>query len=398
MKWEGSILKSLIKVLYLFLVSRVILFLALRERIDPYADDQSKMDHPLLDPFILYDSYNYAQIALQGYEEPRLTAFFPLYPLLVRGIVGFTGWDVYWVGFMLSNLFFILLLWWFDRLLEERQFSSKSRMIILLTIVFFPSSFFFSAFYTESFFLFLAILSFWLWDHEKKGWAYLVAGLATLTRIVGVCIPLAFFLDRVIRRKLEKKDVIFSFGTLMMFSLYPGYLWWDKGDPFLFLKVQEPFYHRVSVMPFYPIYQDWVWSFQKWIRDGWVEPIIIFHLMLFLVFIFYILKNIRAFGKGESIHWAEFLYTVGLTVFSLSSMLFIKQNIASHGYMRYFLPIFPLFIYIGCSLEGLFLRIAEITERKKRLLVKCLLCFLFAGWILMSIYLWMVWRFKGFVA
>jgi Gpi18-like mannosyltransferase len=124
--------------------------------------------------------------------------------------------------------------------MAKRGLSERIRNLTLCILAFFPSSYFFSAFYTESFFLFLALLAFQFWDNEKRGTAYFIGGLATLTRIVGVWIPLAFFVERLIRRKLDVKDFAYAFVSSLMFSIYPVYLWLTKGEPLLFLMVMAP--------------------------------------------------------------------------------------------------------------------------------------------------------------
>jgi Gpi18-like mannosyltransferase len=248
-----------------------------------YANNQLKLDNPLLDHFVYYDSYNYAQIAMEGYAENRLTAFFPLYPLIVREVTSVTGIDVYWVGFLLSNFFFIGSLWLLYMIMETKGLGERVRLLTLSALVFFPSSYFFSAFYTESLFLFLALLAFRFWDNEKRGAAYFIGGLAALSRIVGVWIPLAFFVERLIRRKLDVIDCAFALMSSLMFFSYPVYLWLTKGDPLLFLKVMAPDYGRYSTIPFYPIYQDIITS----VETSRIDPIIIFHVLLFMIFICY---------------------------------------------------------------------------------------------------------------
>ncbi|MDQ0902272.1 hypothetical protein [Paenibacillus sp. V4I7] len=156
-------MKALKIILLLFVVSRLIIFgfLSIGQPDQThYVDNQLQLDNPILDHFILYDSYNYAQIAVEGYTEDRLTAFFPLYPLIVRGVTSVTAIDVYWAGFLLSNFFFISSLWLLYTLMEKRGLGARVRFLTLSALVFFPSSYFFSAFYTESFFLVLGVIGF----------------------------------------------------------------------------------------------------------------------------------------------------------------------------------------------------------------------------------------------
>jgi Gpi18-like mannosyltransferase len=390
-------MKVLKKILLLFIVSRFLMFLFLSvgqtDEVQ-YANNQLKLDNPLLDHFVYYDSYNYAQIATKGYTENRLTAFFPLYPLIVRGVTSVTGIDVYWAGFLLSNFFFIGSLWLLYTLMEKRGLGERIRLLTLSALVYFPSSFFFSAFYTESFFLFLALLAFWFWDNEKRGAAYFIGGLAALSRIVGVWVPLAFFVERLIRRKLDVKDCAFTLMSSLMFFSYPVYLWLTKGEPLLFLKVMAPDYGRYSTIPFYPIYQDIVTS----IETSRIEPIIIFHVLLFVIFISYLITTIRLQLRGVTIVWSEVLYTFGLILMPLSSILIQPIQIASHGFMRYFLTVFPLFIFIGRHLDQLLKRANRNSGHSSYIVWKSIGYTSLFIWVAITLFIFMTLRFKGFVA
>ncbi|MBW5447524.1 hypothetical protein GE107_15810 [Cohnella sp. CFH 77786] len=383
-------------VLLLFAVSRVLILLILsvgQPEHAHYTDNQLQLEPALLDRFILYDSFNYAQIASEGYTEDRLTAFFPLFPLVVHGLSAVTGTDVYWAGFLLSNLFFIASLRLLERLMEKKGIPGKVRFFTLSLLAFFPSSYYFSAFYTESFFLFLALLAFRLWGDGKRGAAYFVGGLAALTRIVGIWIPLAFFLERGIRRKWDVKDFAGAFASGLMFSVYPVYLWVTKGDPLLFLKVQAASFGRYSTLPFYPVYQDVVWAVEKWKATGWVNPIAVFHLILFILFVWYLVSVLRSHLAGGSAASSEFIYTSGLVAMSLSSIVVRTMHVASHGFMRYILAVFPLFLFLG---ERWYLWLNR-TDRSY-LARRSVHYLILVVWLLFSALFLMILRNKGFVA
>ncbi|MBD0382366.1 hypothetical protein ICC18_19805 [Paenibacillus sp. WST5] len=278
--------------------------------------------------------------------------------------------------------------------MEKRGLSERVRVLTLSVLIFFPSSYFFSAFYTESFFLFLALLAFRFWGNDKRGAAYFIGGLAALTRIVGVWIPLAFFAERLIRRKLDAKDFIWAALSSLMFASYPVYLWLTKGEPLLFLKVMAPHYGRYSTLPFSPIYQDIVSSIQA----GQIEPISIFHLILFLIFLSYLITTIRKQQKGTAVPWSEFVYTFGLILMPLSSILKQANNFPSHGFMRYFLTIFPLFIFLGKHIDQALIRVNKNSGSTLFIARKLVIYFILFIWVSVSLYIILVLRFKGFVA
>lgn len=347
-------MKALKTILLLYLISRLLIFFVLsigQPAVQHYTDNQMKLDNPILDRFITYDSYNYAQIAAEGYSEERLTAFFPLFPTIVRGLDAISGMGVYWAGFVLSNFFLVCSLWLLYKLMEKRGLSERVRNLALLLLCFFPASYFFSAFYTESFFLFLALLAFRFWENDNRKAAYFIGGLAALTRLVGVWIPLAFFMERLIRRKLDFKDVACAFMSALMFLIYPVYLWLTKGDPLLFVKVEPIYFARHSTIPFFPVYQDILWAIEALKTTGTIFPITFFHFILLMIFIGYVFSTVHQYRKGRNIIWSEFIYTFGLILLPLSSILMINANVAMHGLMRYFLTIFPLFLFLGKQLD-----------------------------------------------
>ncbi|TJY40735.1 hypothetical protein E5161_16440 [Cohnella pontilimi] len=394
-------MKAFKKVLVLFLASRLLISLFLLvgqpEHMN-YMDNQIQMQNPILDHFIIYDSYNYKQIALEGYAEDRLTAFFPLFPLLVRGVHEVTGIGIYWAGFLLSNLFFLGSLWLLDQLMEKRGIGQRTRVLAQAILVFFPSTYFFSAFYTESFFLFLALLAFRFWGEEKREAAYLIGGLAALSRMVGVWVPLAFFLERLIRRKLDLKDVVWAFASSLMFFMYPGYLWLTRGDPLLFLKVMGPHYGRHSALPFFPIYQDIVWSIEKWHEIRYIDYITILHFILFTIFVGYIISNIRLWRKGANVIWSEVIFTSGVITMALSSQLNLSFEIATHGFMRYFLPAFPIFIFMGQQSDRAVMR-ADLRSGSRFILARKFVNYLtLLVWVIFSVIVLLGLRVKGFVA
>ncbi len=70
----------------------------------------------LIEPLANWDGQWYMMIALHGYWEtdpvpdPMAAAFWPLYPLLLRGGWWLTGWHVATVGVLLSNVAFLFAL------------------------------------------------------------------------------------------------------------------------------------------------------------------------------------------------------------------------------------------------------------------------------------------------
>ena len=158
---------------------------------------------PALDMWYRWDTGFYTSIATYGYDwfnERRPAddlAFLPLYPLLVHLASGLTptgcGLSPYWStcttlgGLLISNLALLAALFLLYDLARGRFGSAVAwRAALLLMIT--PNTIFLSGVYTEALFLLLCILVFWLLERDRFILALLVAGLASLTRSVGVAL------------------------------------------------------------------------------------------------------------------------------------------------------------------------------------------------------------------
>lgn len=161
----------------------------------------------LLAPVARWDSVWYLSIAHDGYADATRTAFFPLYPLLARGIV---------VGVLLSLVATLLGLAALHKLgrLELGEPAARAAVWLLAC---FPVSFFLTAVYSEGLFLALSVGAFLAARRERWLAAALLGGLAAATRSAGVVLllPLAMLWwtqdspERGARRRLRD-------GTLLM--------------------------------------------------------------------------------------------------------------------------------------------------------------------------------------
>ena len=99
-----------------------------------------------------WDGGIYRHIAELGYDKPLYLAFFPLYPLLIKGTaivmqaIGFSEPYLRAGLFVAFWSFFAALLLLF-KLIKER-FSEKIAWTTVLVTLFFPTAFFFKALYT----------------------------------------------------------------------------------------------------------------------------------------------------------------------------------------------------------------------------------------------------------
>jgi Mannosyltransferase (PIG-V) len=107
-------------------------------------------------PFARWDSVWYLAIAAGGYDhEPARTAFFPLYPMVVRGLGVVIGSDLI-AGVLISLVCFAIALLLLYRLVALELDEKLARVTVML-VAFCPMAYFFSAVYSESFYLALSV-------------------------------------------------------------------------------------------------------------------------------------------------------------------------------------------------------------------------------------------------
>jgi hypothetical protein len=139
----------------------------------------------LVAPFARWDSTWYLAIAQGGYDhQPARTAFFPVYPLAMRGLGTVIGSDLI-AGVLISLVAFGIALVLLYRLAALDLEEPAVRVTVLL-VAFCPMSYFFSAVYSESLFLALSVGCFWQARTGRWAWAGVLGALAAAERNSGV--------------------------------------------------------------------------------------------------------------------------------------------------------------------------------------------------------------------
>ena len=175
---------------------------------------------PLLWSRANFDGFHYLSIARNGYGYLE-QMFFPFYPKLIRFFCPLFNSFIF-SGLFISSLFFILCLKLLSDLLSGEGENKKAIKKTLLFLVLFPTSFYFLSVYTESLFLFLILLSFWL--ARKKKWllAGLTAGLTSYTRLVGICLLPALvceYYESESGRKMKERIKSVRIGLIYKFRI-----------------------------------------------------------------------------------------------------------------------------------------------------------------------------------
>lgn len=311
--------------------------------------------NPLFWGWANFDGEHYLSIAMFGYKDLQL-AFFPIYPMMMNFITRLIGPDTssyLWSGIILSNTLFLgsLILFW--RIIKL-DFSEKNAKIGVILLLVFPTSFYFGAVYTESLFLFLSLLTYYLYRKNKYLLVGLVGILLTMTRLYGSFIIVMIFVDVLARKTdifqiFKQKIYLVGLSALGLLS-YMSYCWYAKGDALAFYSLQTNVgEHRSDHLISLP--QVFYRYFVKIIPNlTWSYPPIVFTTLLELgVALLFLAIIIFSFKKIRWDYWIYILlgYLIPTLTGSFSSL------------PRYVIVLFPAFIYLAVRLEktNLYLRL-----------------------------------------
>jgi hypothetical protein len=300
-------------------------------------------------PLARWDSGWYVGIAESGYQAPPTGvgqetnhAFFPLYPLLMRGIARATGLEASRAGALVSALALLLATALFARWVSGRFGDERVRPALLVFLLL-PTSFFFAAVYTESLLAFLSLAAVLATEQRRDARAALAGFLAGLTRISGLVLAPYLLLSSWRARRAAgepvaralRHAVLVGASPLAGFGLFCLYFRERFGDAFLFVRAQ----HNWAKEP------KTVFDGPRLILQAIASDVTtgrIFHkspartmegvlLVLFLVLAFLLAKR--------RLH-AEAVY-----VFLTVAIVFASGTLESGG--RYVLPAFPAFAVLG---------------------------------------------------
>lgn len=242
-------------VLTVFVLSRL-LFMGTGVLAAAYLPQAEPAGDPLEPPGSLnywahWDGAWYSQIATDGYGEraPTSTAFFPLYPMLVRLGTTLWGGPAMW-GVVISLLSTLFALFFVYRI-AEKLYDGRAARAATLALAFFPTAFFLNAVYTEALFLALTAGTFWAAAVRRDLLlAGLLGALAAATRNLGVLLLLPLFFEWLRHRR--------EFGWRGLFGIslvpaglvgYAAFLWGRFGDPFVFATQQSAYWGRELTSP-----------------------------------------------------------------------------------------------------------------------------------------------------
>jgi hypothetical protein len=257
------------------------------------------LSEPFLNTHVAWDSAHYLSIAIAGYDDPLATAvskrfdwsdpitktevglkrdhsdwvtlshaFFPFYPLLIRGLMGplsllgrnpvatatLAGVSISCIGTLVAMLALYDLV---KQELNDRDAGLRAAFYVLI----FPSSMFLAQVYTEGLFLGLSFAVIALAKRQHWLWAAVLAILATWTRAAGIflIIPMLayWFQNQGLSKLVYDKQWKPILHFLLVCSPLFAYGVWSFFLGPSFHIVQDNFFHRgLSINPSLGAWRD----------------------------------------------------------------------------------------------------------------------------------------------
>lgn len=291
----------------------------------PHSGNFSK---DFLKSFSNWDGGHFLGIAQYGYSEKFQYAFFPLYPLTIKLVNEITQ-NYFLAAILISitstflgiNILYKLISGEFDKKIGEK---------VILCLLFFPTSFYFLTVYSEGLFFLLVVTTFYFLRSRKLFWATVFASLASATRLAGLALVLALWVEVITTSGINRKNWYIIFAPLG-FLIYCLYLYNNTGDPFYFIFAQTHWQRSLTV----PVVSFWD-TIKSLSQNGFINS----HFNAFLDLIF------TTLGVGLSIRTFRFLPPI-YSVYSLASVLLPLFTPTLSSMPRFLLPIFPIFILLS---------------------------------------------------
>jgi Mannosyltransferase (PIG-V) len=193
-----------------------------------------------------WDSVWFLRIAEHGYGdlEGAAAAFYPLYPAAV-GLLGRAFFGHYLLAGIVVSLAATLAAFVLFHDLAETKLGADGARRAVLYLALFPMALFLQAVYSEALFLLLSVAAFVLAERRRFLSAGVTAGLALLTRPVGVALLPALAI--LAWRSPQRRDALARLAVApLLFAVYPLVLWWQRDDPWAFARAQDIWSRHVS--------------------------------------------------------------------------------------------------------------------------------------------------------
>lgn len=194
---------------------------------------------PVITSLTVWDGRRFIGIADEGYHAEPISpsdpyvdyAFYPLYPVAIKGATLLTGGDTALAGILVANVAFALALVALYAL-SVRYLRRERALLSLWFLALAPGAGAFTLSYSDSLFLLLSVSTFLAAELRRPWLAGIAVALATLTRAPGIFLVLPLLVMYIGRDGLRPTrawiPVLLAPAAL---SLFYAYTWWLTGDP-----------------------------------------------------------------------------------------------------------------------------------------------------------------------
>jgi hypothetical protein len=339
-------------------------------------------------PFARWDSVWYLAIAQGGYDhEATRTAFFPLYPLVLRGLGVIIGSELI-AGVLVSLIAFAIALLLLYRLVAL-ELDTRLAQVTVMLVAFCPMAYFFSAVYSESLFLALSVGCILQARLGRWAWAGVLGALGAASRNSGIALMVPIVLlflygpraDRPASRRpvtrLERLAPRYQITPALAWAglvplglgAYVGWLALTTGDGLTPFHVQQVWFRHFAG-PFGGMWTGAVaaWDGLRQLLHGPAPPLYFTKaggdpLMVagqnLMLFGFLVLGIAGVIGALRRLPIAYGAYTIAALALPLSYPV-SPQPLASLP--RYEVVLFPLFMWAAWWLERRRLTMAAVAS------------------------------------
>ncbi len=306
-----------------------------------------------------WDAVHYYTIATHGYTPWGLSAFFPLFPLLLRLGATLLGLHVpaavpidqaeRWplvLGIGISQLALLGALWCVYQLARADDADQPTAERALLYIACFPLAFYYNLPYTEALFLFLTAATFLATRRGRWVWAGLAAAAAGATRPVGGLMVLVLLVELWLA---WRAGALRSWWRAVVGLLlaptgvlgYMAYLGWRFNDPLAFIHAQQQSdWVRTESGPLQTLRSGLHYALHPELSH---TPAIhargVLHLVIVLVFLALTLLSLRRWRSSYLV------YSLGMFAVILASPF--PDDYVMHGLGRYVMVLFPVYFTLA---------------------------------------------------
>lgn len=305
-----------------------------------------QINYSFLDIFNIFDGEHYLNIAMNGYSEEALFAFFPLVPMVIRFLSLFGGETIAVILFVILMLFLSCLNILYIYKLGKNLGYSDERISTIETIyIFSPIMVWNTLVYTETIQVFLTLVSFNILfsKNEEKIKDYIALGICiglnVCTKSTGAVFFFAIFIKMFYdfikkNEKFINVFVTYSIATVLSI-LYPAYLFIIGVGPFKFVDIQYTHWNRIKSFPFQVLYYDIKSLVNVFTADYFMVNLILFIINWSIILVF-LIAIIKAIIKKNSNILLIFTCIAFLLVM-MGTVRYNNINLPSISFYRYVL-------------------------------------------------------------